>query len=542
MTVSSTTRRAGPYPGNGVATSFPFSFKVYAKYDISVVFANSLGVESTLVLDSDYSVTLNANQDTTPGGTITYPITGSPMLSTQALAIVGGLDYAQTTALPNGGAYNASIVERALDRIVILTQQLRETVNRGVQLAFTTAANVSSRLPAPRGGSVLGWAADGLSLTNFDAAGLGVSVSYAAWQTQTFNGTGSQTAFVLTNDAGVASNCDVVVGGVAQTPDINFSYDSLTKTITFLTGAPPAGTNNVVVRYGQALPQGTVASTSITDSTATGRAVLTAASQAAARTAVGAAAPGANNDITALLNPTGIRLPTRVDVASAATVVLTGTPDDVRITGTTTITAFTVAAGEVVRVTFGGSLTLTNNASIVTQTGANIVTQAGDTCMLRATAANVVEVLGYVPVVLNQQATRSMVELDGPNGYGSTNTVIPRFTTVVANQGTDITYADSATLGASFTINVAGVYAITYTRDSVSGARGGVSRNSSQLTTSIGSITSSTCLSQFYLEGSNRSEGCSWTGYLAAGTVIRPHCDAIAFGTLKNGFTISRAS
>lgn len=290
MTVPSTTRRAGPYPGNGVATSFPFSFKVYAKADISVVFANSLGVESTLVLDSDYSVTLNADQNANPGGSITYPITGSPMLSSQALAIVGGLDYAQTTALPNGGAYNASIVERALDRITILTQQLRETVNRGVQLAFTTAANVSSRLPAPRGGSVLGWAADGLSLTNFDAAGLGVSVSYAAWQTQTFDGTGAQTAFVLTNDAGVASNCDVVVGGVAQTPGINFSYDSLTKTITFLTGAPPTGTNNVVVRYGQALPQGTIVSANITDSTATGRSVLTAASAAAARTAISAQA------------------------------------------------------------------------------------------------------------------------------------------------------------------------------------------------------------------------------------------------------------
>lgn len=300
MTVSSTTRRAGPYPGNGVATSFPFTFKVFTKSDIAVVFANSSGVESTLVLDSDYSVTLNADQNTNPGGSITYPISGSPMLSTQALAIVGGLGYGQTTALPSGGAYNASIVERALDRITILTQQVLEIANRGVQLAFTTASNVSSRLPAPRAFSVLGWSSDGLSMTNYDPGTLGVSVSYAAWQTQTFNGTGAQTVFVLTNDAGVASNCDVAVGGVAQTPGVNFSYDSLTKTITFLTGAPPVGTNNVAVRYGQVLPQGTIVSANITDSTTTGRAVLTAASQAAARTAIGAAASGANADITSL--------------------------------------------------------------------------------------------------------------------------------------------------------------------------------------------------------------------------------------------------
>ncbi len=292
MTVTATNRKAGPYPGNGVATSFPFSFKVFAKTDIAVVFANSSGVESTLVLDSDYSVTLNADQNTTPGGSITYPISGSPMLSTQALAIVGGLGYGQTTALPSGGAYNASIVERALDRLTILVQQVLEIANRGVQLAFTTATNVSSRLPAPRAFSVLGWSSDGLSMTNYDPGTLGVSVSYANWRTKRFNGTGAQTAFVLDFDAGVASNCDVTVAGLGQTPDLNFSYDSPTKTITFLTGAPPAGTNNVVVRYGQALPQGSMTSAGITDATATGRSVLTAADAAAARTAIGAQVAG----------------------------------------------------------------------------------------------------------------------------------------------------------------------------------------------------------------------------------------------------------
>lgn len=306
MTVTATTRKAGPYPGNGLATSFPFAFKVFAKTDISVVFANSLGVESTLVLDSDYSVTLNANQDTTPGGSITYPISGSPMLSTQALAIVGGLAYNQTSALPSGGAYNATIVERALDRVTILVQQILEIANRGVQLAFTTASNVSSRLPAPRAFSVLGWAADGLSMTNYDPGTLGVSVSYANWRTKTFNGTGALTTFVLDTDAGVASNCDVVVGGVPQTPDVNFSYTPGTKTITFLTGAPPSGTNNVVVRYGQALPQGSMTSTGITDSTATGRAVLTAADAAAARTAIGAQAAGDGAGIATLPNLTSV--------------------------------------------------------------------------------------------------------------------------------------------------------------------------------------------------------------------------------------------
>jgi len=89
---------------------------------------------------------------------------------------------------------------------------------------------------------------------------------------------------------------------------------------------------------------------------------------------------------------------TRVDVASAATVNLTtgaANTDHINITGTTGITLFTVAAGRLLFVRFAGALTLTNNANIVTQTGQNIITQAGDTCILRATAANVVEVLSY---------------------------------------------------------------------------------------------------------------------------------------------------
>lgn len=92
----------------------------------------------------------------------------------------------------------------------------------------------------------------------------------------------------------------------------------------------------------------------------------------------------------------------RIDVASAGTINLTTAAPDTRhinITGTTTINGFTVAAGQCYFVRFAGALTLTNSASLVTQTGENIATAAGDTCIIRATAANVVEVLVYTPAI-----------------------------------------------------------------------------------------------------------------------------------------------
>lgn len=97
---------------------------------------------------------------------------------------------------------------------------------------------------------------------------------------------------------------------------------------------------------------------------------------------------------------------TRIDVASASTVNLTtGAPNTrhINITGTTTITGFTVAAGKTYFVRFDNSLTLTNGASLVTQLGRNIITVAGDTCILRATAANTVEILDYSPVTPDKQ-------------------------------------------------------------------------------------------------------------------------------------------
>ncbi|WP_110993126.1 hypothetical protein [Pseudomonas sichuanensis] len=90
----------------------------------------------------------------------------------------------------------------------------------------------------------------------------------------------------------------------------------------------------------------------------------------------------------------------RIDVASASTVNLTAAAPRTRhinITGTTAISAFTVAAGKHYFVRFDASLTLMNGAALVTQSGANITTAAGDTCELRATSANVVEVLCYTP-------------------------------------------------------------------------------------------------------------------------------------------------
>jgi hypothetical protein len=142
MTIPSTPRKAGPFLGNGATTSFPFAFKVFGPADIKVVIANSAGVEITLALNSDYSVTLNPNQDTSPGGVVTYPISGSPLPPGSALSIIGNISYDQPLDLPSGGNFSPLALENQLDRATMQIQQLREEMDRAVKLPPTRPESV----------------------------------------------------------------------------------------------------------------------------------------------------------------------------------------------------------------------------------------------------------------------------------------------------------------------------------------------------------------------------------------------------------------
>ena len=170
--ITSGNRLAGPYEGTGALATYSFSFKVFSKNDISVVVADTSGAETTLVLDSDYSVALNADQDASPGGTITL-LDGNLTID-YLLSVIGNLAYAQSTQLPNGGAYNAAVVEQMADKLAIQIQQVREIANRAMQLPVT-AAGVSATLPAIVPGAVFAWNATGdgivaVQLTDLDTA------------------------------------------------------------------------------------------------------------------------------------------------------------------------------------------------------------------------------------------------------------------------------------------------------------------------------------------------------------------------------------
>lgn len=138
----STTANKVIHAGNGSATSFSYTFPIQASADLDVIYTDADGVETTLT-PSQYSVT---GIGTPTGGAVTYPLVGSAIASGTLLTILRTVDQTQPTVLSNQGGYFPEVVEAALDRIVMIEQQLDEKIGRAIVTPVTDA----SPLPIPQ--------------------------------------------------------------------------------------------------------------------------------------------------------------------------------------------------------------------------------------------------------------------------------------------------------------------------------------------------------------------------------------------------------
>lgn len=202
-----------------------------------------------------------------------------------------------------------------------------------------------------------------------------------------------------------------------------------------------------------------------------------------------------------------------------------------------TIAAITTGTGGVVTTAdASGNLSLLSGVNTVVAVTSAGATVTGTLAATGAVSGTTGTFTGAVTTPL------SYVRVNTANGYGSTNTKIRRFTTTVNSAGVDITYADSATLGGTFTINTAGVYSVSYSDQFTVATDSGISIDSTQLTTGIGGITVANILSIGTSTGSTYGVVASATFYSAAASVIRAHTGGNATGTQVNvcNFTIAR--
>lgn len=141
MTVGSTSVQTAGATGSGTTGPFAFTFRVQA-YGSSSVAAQlevvkvtiATGAETTLTYPTDFSVSVNNDQDSNPGGSITLT---SSISSAYKLYVRRAPAYTQETDLTPQGPYNAQTVETQFDQVAIqlhdLLDRMKGTPHLGVQ-------------------------------------------------------------------------------------------------------------------------------------------------------------------------------------------------------------------------------------------------------------------------------------------------------------------------------------------------------------------------------------------------------------------------
>lgn len=223
MTINTTANRVVQI-GNGVTTVWNYSFLIPDATEVVVQIADTVTGIVTTLLTSQYAITGIGNA---AGGTVTYPNPGTALTATQTITISRILPVTQSTSLSNQGAFYPAVVETEFDYLTMVCQQLNDAIGR----ALLASAN-----------------------------GLGTVDAGTSRIINVVNGVNAQDAVTLSQ-----MQAQAAAGGNVPLPTVGQVGQYLKATAT-----------NV---FAWAVAQ--VTSANITDSTAAGRNMLTAASVAA---------------------------------------------------------------------------------------------------------------------------------------------------------------------------------------------------------------------------------------------------------------------
>lgn len=117
MTVSTVVDH-NDYTGNGVTTSFPYTFRIFKKTDLTVSVIDLSENITVLVLETDYTVT---NAGGYNGGNV---VLTTPLATGWKISVSRELEPTQETDLRNQGKFFAEVHEDAFDKLTMLIQQV----------------------------------------------------------------------------------------------------------------------------------------------------------------------------------------------------------------------------------------------------------------------------------------------------------------------------------------------------------------------------------------------------------------------------------
>lgn len=283
MTIATTSNKA-IWQGNGSTTVFSFSFEVGSISEITLYLTS--GGSVTSIPSSSFSV---SGLGSPSGGTITYPLSGSPIAQGTSLTLVRTVPLQQLTDLLNQSNYFPDAVEGALDYLMMAIQQVAQQVSYSLQTPESDPV-LDLTLPnaSARAGMLVGFDVNGNAITFPVPASVGAGNMTAelgsngrpGFKAGTDFTAGTTSTLTLSKSYGSVGNVFVAFDGVYQERD---SYQISGSQITFgswisnvFTAAPiPVGVNNVDVVGGTTLSvnapaQGTVIPSSMNPATLSG--------------------------------------------------------------------------------------------------------------------------------------------------------------------------------------------------------------------------------------------------------------------------------
>jgi hypothetical protein len=151
----STTAPRNDYIGTGAVATYSYTFRIFAATDLRVTQRDTAGVETALVLTTNYTVTGVNNPN---GGTITL-VAGS-LPTDYTLTIRFDRTPQQSTDLRNQGSFFPETHEDKFDELTRYSQSLRDVVTRSLHYPETeTPADTDTQLPSveERRGGYLGF-------------------------------------------------------------------------------------------------------------------------------------------------------------------------------------------------------------------------------------------------------------------------------------------------------------------------------------------------------------------------------------------------
>ena len=287
MTISSQTRKAGPFVGSGSTGPFAFAFKIFQPSDMLVVKVNNTtSVETTLVLTTDFTVSLNFDQNSNPGGNVTLV---APLASGYNMVMSSQIPYLQETDLTNQGGFYPEVITNSLDNLTIQTQQLKEEVDRSAKLPITSVEDAAALavdiIRLGDSAANIDIVANNITSVNTDAAAI-ANINTVAGAITNVNSVGTNIANVNTN----ATNIAIINTVAAANTNVNLVGNNIASVNTTATNIASINTNTTnIVAIQNASANATTATTQAGIATTQAGIATTQASNASASAASAAA-------------------------------------------------------------------------------------------------------------------------------------------------------------------------------------------------------------------------------------------------------------